>query len=139
MTDLGTYMLGDRVCLGIQCEVSRNRPTLPDAAPAAIVYAPDGSALLTYQLPPVDPTGAPGFFTRSIHLDRRYNVGHYQVHIAYTVSGAARCHSQRFEVVAGGHGDGAAIAGYHYHRPHAEYQVLQLDSGKLYRGRNPYV
>lgn len=134
----GSQSLGGRIHLGVAC-VSGQAPVTPDAAPVAVVQDSSGDVVAAYALPPADPSSARGVFATAVHLDRRYAAGSYTAHVSYTVGGAARSEAVGFEVLPGGHPDGAVIAGYHYHRPHAEFQVLQLDSGKLFKGRNPYL
>lgn len=134
----GSQPLGGRVHLGVACAAGQTAAA-PDAAPVAVVRNSAGSVVASYTLPPADPAVARGLFARAVHLDRRYAVGTYTAEVSYAVGGAPRLDALAFEVTAGGHPDGAVVAGFHYHRPHAEFQVLQLDSGKLFKGRNPYL
>lgn len=80
-----------------------------------------------------------GFFGHTIHLDNRFAVGRYGVRYSWTVSDASRMLLDTFDVLENGNGDGVVIAMYHFHRPHAEFLVQELDSRKLIKGRNPTV
>jgi hypothetical protein len=138
---MGSYQAGDRVPLVVEIHQlpGFGGAQLPDAAPAARVFDAAGAVVADYALPPLDPVSFPGLFCRPIHLDGRYAPGQYAVRYAWAVAAAPRAALSIFEVRPGGHGDGTFIACYAFHRPHAEMLVAQMDSGKLFRGRNPYV
>lgn len=136
---LGAYQLGDRLPGAILCRGSTLLPVAPDLAPTANIYSVSAGPVAQYSLPPADRPGATGLFARAIHLDARFSVGRYAVHYSWLVSGAARASCDVFDILTGGHADGAVIALYPYHCPHAEFLVQQLDSRKLVKGRNPTV
>jgi hypothetical protein len=136
MKYIGAHQLGDRLGLALQTGTGPT-PVLPDAAPTATVVNAAGVVVATYSVPPSRQEDA--YFARAIHLNRQYVVGRYAVRYAYQVGGQNRTELDVFDIVAGGDPGGAVIAGYPFHRPHAEYHVLDLDSGELIRGRNPYV
>ena len=136
MRYLGAYQLGDRVSLAVQCRTGQ-APIAPDNAPVATVYNTAGTAVATYGVPPIRQEDA--VFGRAIHLNRQYVVGRYAVRYTYQIGGQGRAEIDTFDVVGGGDPGGTVIAGYPFHRPHAEFHVLDLDSGELIRGRNPYV
>jgi hypothetical protein len=128
--------LGDRLGLALVC-TNAGIPALPDAAPTAAVYDSAGRHVVTYSIPPVRTEDA--MFARAIHLGRLYVIGRYAARLSYAVAGLQRVGLVVFDVVAGGDPAGAVIAGYPFHRPQGEFHVLDLDSGELVRGRNPFV
>jgi hypothetical protein len=137
---LGSYQLGDRVGLVVDCHRPGAVAELPDAAPVATIVGPSGTAVRTLAVPPPEPISQPGLFTFGLHLDGRFAPGRYAVRFSYTVLGATRVPKlATFEVLPGGDPDGAALAMYHFQRPHAAFLVRQLDSGKIVKGRNPRV
>lgn len=136
---LGVYQLGDLLPLSVLTADADGATALPDAAPEATLFNPDGTVALTLSLPPVDPSAAPGLFGHSFHMDGRLAEGPGRVRYSWAVSGVPRSREGFYEVVAGGHADGAVIAGFAYHRPHGEFIVMETDSSKLKRGRNPAV
>lgn len=136
MKYLGTYQLGDRLGLSVQTRTGQ-APALPTDAPVATVYNVAGNVIATYGVPPCRQDEA--MFARAVHLNRQFVVGRYTVRYAYQVSGQNRAEIDVFDIVGGGDPGGTVIAGYPFHRPHAEFHVLDLDSGELVRGRNPYV
>jgi hypothetical protein len=129
---IGAYQLGDRVPLAVLTDA------LPAAAPVAVVHGETGPVYSTL-LPQIDRAGAPRLFTRSVHLDARWTPGYYSVQYAWTVAGSGRALVDTFQVLPNGHRDGAVIALYAYHRPHADFLVQQVDSGKIVKGRNPSI
>lgn len=135
---LGNYQPGDRLPLVVDVH-HQGAVAVPDSAPVARVYTAAAATVADYVLPPLDPSNFPGFFGRPVHLDARFGVGQFAVRFAWTVGGLMRAAVKTFAVLPGGHPDGAAIAAYAFHMPQAEYLVLQLDSGKLFKGRNPTV
>lgn len=136
MLYLGSYQLGDRLGLGVQSAVAL-APSPPDDAPAATVYNANRQAVASYLIPPADVPAA--YFAAAVHLDRRYHVGRYAILVTWVAASVSRSSAAVFDIVPGGDPAGAVIAGYAFHRPHAEYHVLDLDSGELVRGRNPFV
>jgi hypothetical protein len=136
MRYIGAYQLGDRISLAVQCRTAQ-APVLPDDAPVATVYNTAGTAVASYGVPPSKQQQS--LFARSVHLNRQFVVGRYTIRYAYQVSGQNRAEIDVFDIVGGGDPGGTVIAGYPFHRPHAEFHVLDLDSGELFRGRNPFV
>lgn len=136
---LGEFMLGDRVPLGLMCQEPTGLPVLPDAAPYASVMNTDGEIAVSLRVPPQDVATAPGVFGIALHLDSRFSIGRYSAHYSWTDGGESRVGVDVFDVIPGGHPDGAIIALYPYHRPQAEFLIQQTDGRKLLKGRNPTV
>jgi hypothetical protein len=136
MEHLGRYQQGDIVALSVLCTDANGAPTLPDKAPVAVLCS-DTVQVLTIRLPIVDRYTITGFFQHTMQLGTAFVVGRYRVVYQYTLSGVAYAKADAFEVVAGGHADGAGLAMYYYRRPTSDYVLLQTDGGRLIRRRNP--
>jgi hypothetical protein len=138
----GFSQLGDRVVITVLATDADGAVSLPAAAPWVSLYhdSDSGAPRFSTQLPPVDPVKSPGLFARALHLDQRFPTGYYSA-LAFWLDGSGNARVQRdsFVILPGGHGDGAVIGMYFYTRPHANFLVQHLDSGKLVRGRNPAV
>lgn len=132
----GRHMLGKRLSLAVRCRDSSGVPALPDQAPVALVYS--GSALvLSLRLPIRDRQDLTGWFAGSLLLDSRFATGRYRIVYQYAVSGTAGGDTDCFEIVQGGQADGAGLALIYYSRPASDFCLLQADSGRLLRRRNP--
>lgn len=136
MSYKGRYILGDTVPLDVWCRSSAATPTEPDQAPVAIVCS-DTAQVLVQRLPICDRYGITGYFHYPLRLDGRFAAGSYRVLYQYSIGGTAYGHAESFEVAAGGHADGPALALFYYRRPTSDFVVLQADSGRIIRRRNP--
>lgn len=132
----GRYILGDTVPLTCLCVTSAGVPTEPDKAPSVAVWS--GSALvLTARMPVCERFAQTGYFLYPLRLDALFGAGAYRYAATYTISGTAGGVAGSFEVVAGGHPDGAGLSMYYYARPTSSYIVLHVAAGRLIRRRNP--
>ena len=111
---------------------------LLDGPPAVTVYDDAGAKVASGAVPLLDRYRQPGWCGYRLRLGA-LGVGHYGVTFGYSVGGSARLDAATFEVVAGGHADGAVLAMTHYERPHAAFLVHQAESGTRVFGRNPWV
>lgn len=134
----GRHPLGSRLLLGVRCLNGSGTPTLPDNAPVALVYSSTG-LVASLRLPVVDRQDVTGWFAQPLLLDSRFAAGPHRVVYQYSLSGTAGGQSDHFEVVPGGHADGAGLAVSYYSRPASDFVLLQTDSGRLLRRRNPRV
>ncbi len=136
MSYLGRQMLGGRILLGVRCQGPTGVPLVPDQAPVALVYSSSG-LVASLRLPIRDRQDLDGWFQTSLLLDSRFSTGLYRVVYQYTISGVAGGDTDTFEVVPGGQADGAGLALVYYSRPASDFCLLQSDSGRLIRKRNP--
>lgn len=134
----GRYIPGDTVGLAVVCTDANGVPTLPDQAPVAVICS--GSAqVATLRLPVHERHVVTAFFHHPIQLDTRFATGHYRVVYQYTLSGVAFSKVASFEVAAGGHADGPGLALFYFARPASDFVLMQADSGRIIRRRNPRI
>jgi hypothetical protein len=137
---LGRYQLGEEVTVDLLCQTATGAPQAPDLAPVVLVYDLRASTkLLTARLPPLDPGRQPALYRYRYRLGPGLALGPYAACLCYRVSGQAQVRQVVWDVVAGGHGDGAVISQYHLLRPEAAYLVQRTESGARIFGRNPSV
>ena len=91
------------------------------------------------RIPVKDPDLVTGQFLFRVFLNHDFSVGRYTVHYTWAYSSNTYIDIDTFEIVAGGDPDGAINSMYFYHRPHADFVVYQLTSGKIQKRRNPKV
>lgn len=139
MIYIGRYQLGDWVPLRIQATNGSLTPTLPDDCPLMAVYSAAGSKVVEKKIPVLERYAVTGLFAFRLFLDGSYSAGSYMVKYQWLISSAPFIEVNTFEIVAGGHVDGSAIASAWYERPHGKFLVRQMDSHKLVEGRNPRI
>jgi hypothetical protein len=136
---LGRYQQGDRLPLRVFCSDADDAPVEPDEAPRATIWSTASICASNIWIPPIHRTASPGLFQYPLHLDSRFPAEYYTAEISWKVNGAPRATIVHFEVVGGGHPDGAVISMYAFSRPQAEFLVFQTDAAKIFKGRNPSV
>lgn len=136
MEHLGRYTLGDTLAIPVWCRDSSGTPAEPTNAPVATVSS-DTALVASYRLPICDRYASTGFFSLPVQLGSAYTTGSYRVVVQYTISSTAYAYAASFEVVAGGHADGPALACYYFARPTSDFIIMQCDSGRVVRRRNP--
>ena len=113
----------------------------PTREPVATIYRDGSSLTLVRQvtLAAHDRGAAVGAFRLPLFLGAEFSVsGRYLVVIRWTtVAGVARCRAGTFYLLPGGSADGAVIGMAFVSRPDANHLVMQTDSGRMLRGRNP--
>lgn len=134
----GNVQLGQEVILGLQCLDASGVPVLPDESPVIDVYAP-GHVVAGKKIPINDKAGVTGFFQYGLFLDLKFTVGPCLVTYRYHAGAYEGFAEDTFTILPGGHPDGTIISLAWYHRPHANFLVAQLTSGKLVKGRNPTI
>ena len=135
---LGRYRQGEPVVLTLLSHDDDGEAAPPDGPPAVTVYDDAGAKVASGAVPLLDRYRQPGWCGYRLRLGA-LGVGHYGVTFGYSGGGSARLDAATFEVVAGGHADGAVLAMTHYERPHAAFLVHQAESGTRVFGRNPWV
>lgn len=134
----GRVQLGEHIALGVLCLDASDTPTAPDAAPLLEIFS--GTAkVLAKTIPALDRFGTTGLFQIQQFLDERFAAGQYKAIYRWDIGSYEGMAEDTFEVVAGGNADGQIIAMHYYKRPHADFIVSQLNSGKLVKGRNPRI
>jgi hypothetical protein len=136
MPYIGRYTQGGQCPLTLACVDVNGTPSLPAAAPTVQVRS-DSGFIQAITLPILDRYGATGLFQYSLPLGSSYPSGRYRVTYHWTVGSFVGTTEDNFEVAAGGDAAGAIIAAQWYERPHANFLVLQTDTGTLLFGRNP--
>lgn len=137
---LGRFQLGTRVPFRLQClDGEGGSNALPDNPPWCKVWNSSGSLVASFEMPVSDRYSQTGLFLTELFLGRDYSAGQYSVTYSYRNSTYHGRQQDTFEVIAGGHADGAVVAMHFYVLPHATYVVQQLESGKIVQGRNPKV
>ena len=134
----GDVQLGQEVVLGLQCHDTNMVPVVPDSSPVIDVYAP-GHVISAKKIPVMDRSGVKGYFQYGLFLDQKYTVGQCLVTYRWTTGAYQGYCEDTFMILPGGHPDGSVISLSWYHRPHANFLVAQLTSGKLVKGRNPTI
>ena len=135
----GRYQLGQEVVLGLVTLESTSLPDVPDY-PVHVRIWSGGTKVLGKFIPIHDRYGTTAFFQYRQFIGAQFSAGTYHVNYHYVGSdGHGGIETDHFEVVAGGHADGTIIAMNYYNRPHADFVVTHLDSGKIQQRRNPSV
>jgi hypothetical protein len=128
---LGRYRMGDRVVLGISTD------TVPDYAPIAVVFGSGGEVVASQYLSVASRNRK--MFSGRMFVDSRFVVGIFLVAIVTSIGGVESTVLQSFEVVTGGDAGGRVISLFSLERPEATSVLVQLDSGRLVRGKSPEV
>jgi hypothetical protein len=138
MSYLGRFRQGDDVSLVLFTKNASGVPTLPADCPQAKVWDPTGALVATFQVPIVDRYVQTGIFQQLLRLGPAYvNLGNYRIVYYYLAGTYHGLHEDTFELVAGGHADGAVNAIYFFNKPWAKFLVFALNGGNLAMGRNP--
>lgn len=136
MEHIGRFAQGDTLALSVWCLDSAGTPAEPTNAPVATICS-DTAQVASIRLPICDRYATTGYFSYPLQLDSRFPAGSYRVVYQYTISSTAYGSSESFDVVAGGHADGPALACYYFARPTSDFIIMQCDSGRVIRRRNP--
>lgn len=136
---LGRTQLGQTLPLWLQCCNASGVPTVPDDPPSVRVYA--GASLVTAgEMPVHDRYQQTGLFFLPLFLGSGFTTGSCQAVFLYRVSSFYGLEAVNFDIVAGGHQDGAVTGLYYYQRPQADFLVQVLgETGQIVKGRNPQV
>ncbi len=136
--DLGRYRQGEPIMLTVLCTDGDDVAFEPGAPPVVKVYNDAAVQQLLGSMALLDRYRQPGWCGYRWRLAGQ-GVGHYSVSFQYLAGLATFTKTAVFEVVKGGHPDGAVLAMHHYERPHAAFLVHQTESGTRVFGRNPSV
>lgn len=136
MEHLGRYAQGDTLFLSVWCRDSSGTPAEPADSPCAVVCS-DTATVASFRMPICDRYAVTGYFSYPLQLDTRFPAGTYRVVYDYKISSTAYAEAASFEVGAGGHADGPALACYYFARPTSDFIIMQCDSGRVIRRRNP--
>jgi len=138
MTYLGRYQLGQELVVSLACLDADGVATLPDRPPRMKIWS-SSAKVVNKDIPIMDRYGTTGYFSFRQFLGSDFAAGWYTVILLYTLASGTHVGVQAgsFEVVAGGHSDGNIISMCYYTRPHADFCVTHLDSGKIQQRRNP--
>lgn len=135
----GRQMLGTEIALSVLCVNGSNVPSEPTAAPTMDIYSDSAKVMSLLAMPPMDRYQATGYFQRKVFLNGLFSVGQYRVVYRYIVGSFKGIVIDSFEIISGGNVAGTPIAMYFYRRPHCDWVVQQMDSGRLLKRRNPSV
>lgn len=135
----GRFTLGQFVPLSASCVDGDSDPGAPTYAPTVKVYESDGTRILSSKMPPVDRYVVDGLFNYRLRLGDDYATGHYMVSVSWVIGGSTFIEAGNFEIVAGGHEDGAVTAVVEYRTPAGTHLVQRLDSDQRVLARGPGV
>lgn len=135
MAFLGRFKLGQYVPIPVAV-MQGEEPALPTSAPVAAIYQGQTKSE-SKLLPIIEPGAVEGFFVYQLFLGFGYSVNYYNVAIQYKVGSSAHIVTHHFEIVSGGHINGAVVSMTFYDRPQADFVVEKLDGGFRSIGRNP--
>lgn len=138
---LGRIQLGAELPISCLTVDANSLPTAPDAPPALKIWS-GTTLILSAQMPVNDRFGTSTvctFFLYPLFLGGQYATGTYDVNLSWKIGSFVGVEDAKFDVVAGGHADGAIVAMTLYRRPEADFVVWQTTGGKLQRGRGPKV
>lgn len=130
--DLGRYLLGQSVRVGIDTVDADGNPAAPDSAPTATISGPVSLGPMKLAM-----DGGSTSFSLSLFLGGGLALGTYTVTYAYSVNGFNGSGTDTFDLIQGGDIGGRILSMTSYARPEAQYVVCQLASGRLVQGRNP--
>lgn len=138
---LGRWQQGEIFPLAVTTTTPAGAAADPQAEPVATVYR-DGATLTRVKqvtLAAHDRGAAAGEFRLSLLLGAEFSTaGRYLVVIRWvTAGGVARVRTGTFYLLPGGSADGSVIGLVFVTRPDASHLVMQTDSGRMLRGRNP--
>ena len=135
---LGRHQLGTWLDITLQCLDLNGIAVMPTYVPVLKVWS--ASALvLNQEMPLVDKQIQVGLFCYHLFLGDVFAEGPYSYDTVYIHGGAVFMNTGRFDVIAGGNVDGQTLSVHYYHRPHADFIVSQVESGKLLKGKSPRV
>lgn len=133
----GRFIQGERVPLSVWTRNASRTPVLPDAAPIALISR-SGSPIQSLRLPIRDRYQVVGFFQIPLLLGTLYPAGQYRVVYQWLIGGNPYSELASFEVVGtAGHPDGAGLSMLWYARPTSDFVLVQCESGRIIRRRNP--
>ena len=136
MSYRGRYQLGQTVPLFLLTLNAGKIPSVPDDPPAMKIWT--GGTMVKNQAMPVrERYTHSGLFYFDLFLDGAFSAGQYVEVYYYKIGSHYGLATDNFEVVPGGSGDGHVLSAYFYSRPHADFIVHQMESGKIKRGRGP--
>jgi hypothetical protein len=138
---LGRWQQGEILPLSVTTTTAAGAAEDPQAEPVATVYR-DGASLtrvVQATLAAHDRGAAVGRFRLPFFLGAEFSTaGRYLVVIRWvTDGGVPRVRTGTFYLLPGGSADGAVIGMAFVSRPDANHLVMQTDSGRILRGRNP--
>lgn len=141
MAYFGRLQQGMELIIVLQCTDDYGTPEDPSALPWVQIYrdAATPELLTSKQMPAEARRVEDGIFRLSLFLDTLYSTeGRYLVLMKWLDSnGVAHVRTGSFHLLPGGNPDGAVISMYSLIRQDATYLLMQCDSGRLIRKRNP--
>lgn len=136
MAYLGRIQLGQEIVVSFAAVDAAGEAGLPDRPPRMKIFS-TSSRIVSKDIPIMDRYGTTGYFSFRQFLDSNFSVGHYTVVLYYQIDTYDGLLHGTFQIVDGGHADGNIISMCYYSRPHADFCVTHLDSGKIQQRRNP--
>ena len=137
----GRFQQGTEIAIVLQCTNIAGTPDDPDDLPSVQIYRDAATPVLvtSKQMPAEARRVEDGIFRLSLFLDTLYSTeGRYLVLMKWLDSvGVAHVRTGSFHLLPGGSPDGAVISMYSLIRQDATYLLMQHDSGRITRKRNP--
>lgn len=139
MSYIGRYRQDEWLYLLVQCQLS-GAPQTPSDCPQAVLWAPDGTKLTSFQLPEIDRyAGVVGLFGMPYQIqDSRTGIWQIVYEYATPFSTAPGLEFDTFELTVSGRGANTQ-AMYYWNRPWAALLLQQLDGGAIRAKTNPKV
>lgn len=141
MAYLGRVQQGTELIIVLQCTDDYNTPENPSHLPWVQIYldAPTPELIASKQIPAEARRVEDGIFRLSLFLDTLYTTeGRYLVLMKWLdLNGVAHVRTGCFHLLPGGNPDGTVISMHSLIRQDATYLIMQHDSGRIVRKRNP--
>lgn len=139
----GRVQVGASINFELQCVMGRGlSPTavaMPDLTPAARIYS-TVAPLRVRPMPVDNSTGsAVGIFRRSFQPGPIDSPGRYCVLFAWRVQGHPVSELAMFEVIPGGHPNGAVMTTCNFRQPGGTSFIAHQESGRVTRGLRPFL
>lgn len=148
MDYLGRYQLGVHVPLTLFTVDSTGEPLHCDDSPTIKVLAQDGDTIVdTKEIPALNRDRYKGLFHYRLFLganphvpvSEAFAVGRIFIYYEWVIDGTTYGDLAVLDAVASGNDAGAVISMERFDRPHGDFLVMQLDTGKIIAGRNPRI
>ena len=126
---------GQEVRLHVQCRDNSDIQVDPDNCPILEIWSQGAKKVYNVMMFPED-SNVPGFFTLPWYL-QGFSAGTCQVVMRWKKGSFYGVAIGYFEVIPGGHDEGAVIAMTYFDTPQGRFMVHQTDAGITKMGKNP--
>ena len=134
----GRFQQGQTLGMLLVTTDASSTPQKPDRPPVLKIWQ-GATLVLSAEVPMIDRATDLGHFLARVFLGNSFPAASYEVTFQWQVGSYAGMQTDNFDVVPGGSPDGNIMAMYFYRRPHANFVIQSLESGRIIEGRNPVV